>query len=82
MSTAAFAPSAHVPSFAYIETTIPAGMTIADYRHALPAKPSRMQRLVGSIRGLRAAAPRPSLSAPVPASTAFAGAELARPGLW
>jgi hypothetical protein len=80
MNATAFAPSAHVPSFAYLETTIPAGMTIADYRHTLPTKPSRMQRLASGIRGVRAAAPQPTSDAQ-PAA-AFDGAELALPGSW
>jgi hypothetical protein len=82
MNATAFAPSAHVASFAYLETTIPAGMKIADYRRSLPAKPSRMQRLASGVRGLRSAASQQAAPALVPASPAFAGAELARPGLW
>jgi hypothetical protein len=36
--------------FMYIETTIPAGVTIDEFRRSRPRKPSRWQRVV---RGLR-----------------------------
>jgi hypothetical protein len=32
------------PVFAYLETTIPVGMTIPEYRAARPPKPSRLAR--------------------------------------
>lgn len=35
-------------SFVYVETTIPAGMTIADYRRTRPApQPSMLRRMTG-----------------------------------
>ena len=36
-----------VPSFSfrYIETTIPAGVTMSEYRRARPRRPTRWQRL-------------------------------------
>jgi hypothetical protein len=37
-------------SFAYIETTIPAGVTLAEYRAALPTRPRGWRRLLARIR--------------------------------
>lgn len=34
----------------YIETTIPAGQTIAEFRRARPRRASRWQRLFGALR--------------------------------
>jgi hypothetical protein len=36
---------------AYVETTIPAGMTIADYRRARPQRASWWRRLRGGTSG-------------------------------
>jgi hypothetical protein len=33
----------------YIETTIPAGITIADYRRSRPARPSLRRRLMSRL---------------------------------
>ncbi len=34
----------------YIETTIPAGLTVAEYRRGRPRRPSRRERLSQSFR--------------------------------
>ena len=40
--------------FAYIETTIPPGMTIAEYRRSRPRRDSRWDRLLRRIRSTAA----------------------------
>jgi hypothetical protein len=39
----------------YIETSIPAGVTIADYRRSRPRRPSRWERLKRLAGGAQAA---------------------------
>jgi len=42
--------SFHLPiPFAYVETTIPSGMTIAEYRASRPPRPGRLARLFGTL---------------------------------
>ena len=36
--------------FMYIETSIPAGVTIDEFRRSRPPRPTRWQRLVRSLR--------------------------------
>jgi hypothetical protein len=36
--------------FEYIETTIPAGVTIAEFRRSRPSRPGRVARLVSLLR--------------------------------
>ena len=73
----------HAGAFTYLESTIPAGMTIAEWRRSLPAKPTRAQRLASGIRGLRAA-PQPTAATAtfVSSGPTYAGVELARPERW
>ena len=42
---------AYPTPFAYIETTIPAGITIDEYRRSRPPVPTRFQRLMRALRG-------------------------------
>ena len=37
-------------SFMYIETTIPAGVTIPEFRRSRPRRPSRLRRVLLSLR--------------------------------
>jgi hypothetical protein len=43
------------PNILYIETTIPAGVTIDQYRRSRPRKPSRWERLKQLAGGAQAA---------------------------
>lgn len=44
----------------YVETTIPAGMTIGAYRRSRPAGPTRWQRLKQLAGGARVVAAQPA----------------------
>ena len=55
------------PVFAYLETSVPVGMTLADYRRELPRRPSRAARVRAALSGLR---PRMHPDAAVPAAPA------------
>lgn len=44
------------PNILYIETSIPAGVTIDQYRRSRPRKPSRSERLKQLAGGAQAAA--------------------------
>jgi hypothetical protein len=60
--------------FAYIETTIPAGVTIDEFRRSRPARPGRFQRFVAGFR--------PQAPAASPAVAQLLNPELALPGRW
>ena len=41
---------AHQTQILYIECTVPAGLTIAEYRRSRPARPTLWQRLTSPLR--------------------------------
>lgn len=42
-------PATATHSFMYLETTIPAGCTIADYRRSRPRRPGLWKRVYGAL---------------------------------